>query len=128
RANYEPNSFAGTAAGPRADREAGFRTVERPESGDTRRVRAESFADHYSQAGQFWRSQSPVEQDHIRMAFVFELSKCEIPVIRERIVANLRNVDEELAAGVADGLGMDLPEATTPHVQPDLSLPVSPAL
>lgn len=128
RANYEPNSFTGAAAGPRADREAGFRTVARPESGDTRRVRAESFADHYSQAGQFWRSQSEPEQDHIRMAFVFELSKCEIPVIRERIVANLRNVDEELAAGVADGLGIELPEPTTPHVQPDHSLPASPAL
>jgi catalase len=128
RANYEPNSFTGAAAGPRADREAGFRTVERPESGDTRRVRAESFADHYSQAGQFWRSQSGPEQDHIRMAFVFELSRCEIPAIRERIVANLRNVDEGLAAGVADGLGMDLPEATEPAVAPRSDLPGSPAL
>ena len=128
RANYEPNSFTGAAAGPRADRESGFRTVERPEGGDTRRVRAASFADHYSQAGQFYRSQSEVEQDHIRMAFVFELSKCEIPQIRERVVANLRNADEDLAAAIADGLGMDLPDATPPHVKPRTDLPVSPAL
>lgn len=128
RANYEPNSFSGAAAGPRADREGGFRTVEREEAGTTRRIRAESFADHYSQAGQFFRSQTKVEQDHIRMAFVFELSKCEIPAIRERVVANLRNADEELAAQIADGLGMDLPERTEPAVEPRHDLPVSPAL
>ncbi|MGO0575981.1 catalase [Ornithinimicrobium panacihumi] len=128
RANYEPNSFTGTAAGPRADREAGYRTVERPEAGETRRIRAESFADHYSQAGQFYRSLPEPEQDHVRMAFVFELSKCEIPAIRERMVANLRNVDEPLAAAVADGLGIDLPEATEPAVAPRHDLPESPAL
>ncbi|WP_151523667.1 catalase [Serinicoccus kebangsaanensis] len=128
RATYEPNSFTGAAAGPRADAEKGFRSAERPVSGDTRRIRPESFADHYSQAGQFWRSQSAVEQQHIRMSFVFELSKCEIPQIRTRVVANLRNVDEELAAAVADGLGMELPEATEPHTRPNHDLPASPAL
>ncbi|MFZ2516303.1 MAG: catalase, partial [Candidatus Lutibacillus vidarii] len=65
RAAYEPNSFTGADRGPRADAEAGFRTLERSESGLTRRLRAESFADHYSQARQFFRSQSPIEQDHI---------------------------------------------------------------
>ncbi|WP_298890007.1 catalase [uncultured Serinicoccus sp.] len=128
RATYEPNSFTGAAAGPRADAERGYRSVARHESGDTRRTRPESFADHYSQAGQFWRSQSATEQQHIRMAFVFELSKCEIPQIRTRVVANLRNVDEELAAGVADGLGMELPEATEAHRAPRHDLPESPAL
>ncbi len=128
RANYEPNSFTGAAGGPRADRQAGFRTVEPPEAGDTRRIRAESFADHYSQAGLFYRSQSTPEQEHIRMAYVFELSKVEIPAIRERMVANLRNADEDLAAAVADGLGIDLPEATEPAVPPRHDLPPSPAL
>ena len=52
-------------------------------------------------------SQDPVEQKHIGDAFVFELSKVETLEIRERMVANLRNVDEDLAATVADGLGLD---------------------
>jgi catalase len=39
------------------------------ESGDTRRIRAETFADHYSQASLFHRSQTPVEQQHITDAF-----------------------------------------------------------
>lgn len=62
------------------------------------------------------------------MAYVFELSKVEIPAIRERMVANLRNADEDLAAAVADGLGIDLPEATEPAVPPRHDLPPSPAL
>ena len=37
---------------------------------------------------------------------MFELSKVERPDIRARMVANLRNVDEDLAAPVADGLGL----------------------
>ena len=67
-------------------------------SGAKRRLRPESFADHYSQARQFYVSQTPIEQQHIGDAFVFELSKVERADIRERMVANLRNVDEDLAA------------------------------
>ena len=63
-------------------------------AGEKRRLRAESFADHYSQARQFYVSQTPVEQQHIADAFVFELSKVERLDIRERMVANLRNVDD----------------------------------
>ena len=67
------------------------------EGGPKRRLRAASFADHYSQAGLFFRSQTAVEQQHIVDAFTFELSKVENPAIRERMVANLRNADEDLA-------------------------------
>ena len=58
------------------------------------RVRAASFADHYSQARLFFRSMHPAEQAHIASAFVFELSKVALAHVRERMVANLRNVDE----------------------------------
>ena len=47
--------------------------------GTKQRVRSERFADHYSQARQFFISQTPIEQTHIVDAFVFELSKCEQP-------------------------------------------------
>jgi catalase len=111
RVSYEPNSFTGDERGPREDPAAGFTTFAATESGEKRRLRPSSFADHYSQARQFFRSQMPVEQQHIVNAFTFELSKVEIPAIRERMLANLRNVDEVLAASVADGLGMPLPPA-----------------
>ena len=61
------------------------------------RLRAESFADHYSQARQFFISQTPTEQSHIATALTFELSKVKTPVIRERMVSHLLNIDEALA-------------------------------
>jgi catalase len=129
RANYEPNSWPGAEGGPREDPAAGFRSFPAPEGGAKRRVRAELFADHYSQARQFYVSQTVVEQRHIGDAFVFELSKCERPDIRTRMVAGLRNVDEDLAQHVADGLGLsELPDAVDPAREPITDLPPSPAL
>ncbi|HAS86870.1 MAG TPA: hypothetical protein DCS31_08765, partial [Candidatus Competibacteraceae bacterium] len=52
----------------------------------------ESFADHYSQARLFYRSQSELEQAHIASALVFELSKVATVVIRERVVGHLLNL------------------------------------
>jgi catalase len=111
RANYEPNSWGPEEGGPREDPVRGFQTFATTEEGPKRRLRPESFADHYSQARQFYVSQTEVEQGHLANAFVFELSKVERPDIRVRIVAGLRNVDDDLAQTVADGLGLaELPE------------------
>ena len=123
RANYEPNSW--TQGGPRAEPKQGFQSIAERVQGDKRRVRAEAFADHYSQARQFYLSQTEVEQDHIANAIVFELSKVEVPGIRERIVSHLLNVDMGLAQDVADGLGLEtLPEAADPAKAP-IDLPIS---
>ena len=112
RVNYEPNSWSGDVAGPREDPAGGYRSVDESIDGVKQRVRSERFADHYSQARQFYVSQTPVEQTHIVDAFVFELSKCEQPGIRARMVANLRNVDDDFARRVAEGLRLDpLPDA-----------------
>ncbi|MCE1178418.1 MAG: catalase [Micrococcales bacterium] len=126
-ANYEPNSLQGDERGPRADVEQGFQTVARQEGGQMRRIRAESFADHYSQARQFYISQSPVEQQHIIDAYTFELGKCVRPEVRLAVLANLRNVDEDMAAIIADGLAMELPAASEPAAAP-VDLEASPAL
>ena len=129
RANYEPNSWSTKEGGPREDPVNGFTTYPEEVAGVKRRIRPELFADHYSQARQFYVSQTGVEQRHIGDAFVFELSKCERPDIRARMVAGLRNVHEDLARHVADGLGLqDLPEATVPARPPIEDLAPSPAL
>ncbi len=128
RANYEPNSWGGAAGGPRESRE-GYRSYPAEESGQTLRVRAERFADHYSQARQFYLSQTPVEQTHIKDAFVFELSKVETPAIRARMVSHLLNVDETLAKGVADGLGLEeMPKPAAAARKVITTLARSPAL
>ncbi|MFC7379228.1 catalase [Brevundimonas sp. GCM10030266] len=129
RANYEPNSLAeaGEAGGPREDPAGGFRSFRTPVEEGKVRLRAESFADHFSQARLFYRSQSEIEQAHLASALVFELSKVTLPHVRLRVLANLRNVDEDLAARVADGLAMDLPDASVPAAPP-VDLADSPAL
>ena len=76
------------------------------EQGARRRLRAESFADHYSQARQFFISQTRGEQHHIAAALTFELSKVKTPVIRERMVSHLLNIDETLASKVGEALGL----------------------
>ncbi len=98
-------------------------------TGDKARLRPESFADHYSQPRQFYISQTISEQGHIVAALVFELSKCAEPGIRARIVAHLRNIDEDMAALVADRLGLaDMP-APAPAARPTRTdLKPSPAL
>ncbi len=111
RANYEPNSWKD--GGPRADAETGFTSYPEAVEGEKRKVRAELFADHYSQARQFYKSQTEVEQGHLTDALVFELSKCEVLAIRERVVAHLPNIDAGLAQAVSNGLGFD--EVPKPH-------------
>src|SRR5271165_5368163 len=104
RANYEPNSWGGEIGGSRESPEKGFKTYPAEEKGEMRRARPETFADHYSQALQFYKSQTDIEKRHIADALTFELSKCKTLAIRERIVAHLLNIDEGLAEDVAQGL------------------------
>ncbi len=109
RVNYEPNSFG---EGPREDPDRGFTSYPADEAGPKQRVRSDTFADHYSQARQFYLSQTDVEKEHIADAFVFELSKVGRVSIRQRMVGHLMVVDDDLAKTVADGLG--LAEMPTP--------------
>ena len=126
RVAYEPSSLMGDS--PRENPKLGFRSFAAPDSGDKGRVRAETFADHYSQARQFFRSQSAPEQAHIASALVFELSKVEHPHVREAIVGHLRHIDEGLAKRVADGLGLDALPAAPPAAAPVQDRAASPAL
>ncbi len=126
RANYEPNSW-GPDGGPRENPTIGYRSYPAEVQGTKQRIRAETFSDHYSQARQFFVSQLPIEQKHIGDALVFELSKVERVDIRARAVSHLRLIDEGLAATVADGLGLDLPEPAK-AAKPTLELSPSPKL
>ncbi|MDN7355654.1 catalase [Acetobacter senegalensis] len=128
RVNYEPNSWGGEAGGPRENPQKGFTSYPQNVEGRKERVRSEKFADHYSQARQFYKSQTEVEQTHIQQAITFELSKVETPAIRARVVSHLLNIDTGLAQAVADGLGLEkLPEAAPPASKV-IDLPESPAL
>jgi catalase len=126
RVNYEPNSWG---EGPRERPERGITSFPEEIAATKQRVRGEKFADHYSQARQFYISQTEPEQTHIKDAFVFELSKCENPAVRSRMVSHLMNVDGVLAKRVADGLGLkEMPKTAEPARKPITDLPASPAL
>ena len=128
RVSYEPNSLGGGCpfqAGMR-----GFTSFPQPTEGDKVRGKPEKFAEHYAQARLFWESQTPVEQAHIVRGFRFELTRVQTPAIRERMVASLANVSDELAQRVAERLGIPVP-APLPRVlesPPQPEVERSPAL
>lgn len=130
RTSYEPNSIDGgwPKETPPSPQDGGFESYpERLEAHKVRR-RSESFADHFSQARLFFRSMSTHEKEHIIAAYSFELGKVEREWIRARQVNEiLANIDLELAARVAQNLGMPAPKAGT---MPEKSASVtdSPAL
>ncbi|RJF95091.1 catalase [Noviherbaspirillum saxi] len=126
RVAYEPNSLSETA--PRETPDRGFPSARVSESGEKGRIRAESFADHYSQARQFYRSQSKYEQAHIASALVFELSKVDHLHVRQAMVAHLRHIEEELAQRVADGLGLGTLPKPAEAAAPVQDFDQSPAL
>ena len=126
RVSYEPSSLSQVA--PRESPAIGFHSASAHESGGKGRVRAESFADHYSQARQFYRSQTSYEQAHIASALVFELSKVAHVHVRQAIVAHLRHIEEDLAKRVANGLALGKLPSAPPAAVPVQDREPSPAL
>ncbi|MFL9962819.1 catalase HPII [Paraburkholderia sediminicola] len=130
QASYEPNSLNGgwpKETDP-AGSDGGFESYQERVEGTKIRVRSESFADHFSQAALFYNSMSQPEKDHIAAAYQFELGKVTQPDIRARVVNDiLANFDADLAAKVAEGLGLPAPKKGTaklkgPKESPALSL------
>jgi catalase len=123
---YEPNTLG--AFSPREQTVTGFHSLDVNETGAKGRIRADSFADHYSQARQFYLSQTPHEQTHMVSALIFELSKVEHHHIREAMVGHLRHIDEKLAQRVAHGLGIEKLPPAPPAAAEVQELEPSPAL
>jgi catalase len=113
RVAYEPNSLGGGC--PFQAGAAGFASFPKAiepnnDPVDKVRGRPEKFAEHYAQAKLFFESQTAAEKAHIRGAFRFELSKLTVPAIRMRVISSLLNASKELATGLAQDLGLELPE------------------
>ena len=114
--DYEPSLLG--ADGPRASVKTGFSSFPAPIEGRHARIRSDTFKDHFSQARQFFFSQTKPEQDHIVAALIFELSKCEVKAVRERMLAQLANIDAGLVSRIAAGLGMKAAVAPAPAAAP----------
>ncbi|CAB4743800.1 unannotated protein [freshwater metagenome] len=124
-APYKPNSldggcpfFAGAEDGAFVDV-----PVQVPAA---RKVRANpaSYDDHYSQTRMFYRSMTPVEQEHIIHAYTFELGKCYEQAVKERQLQCLAEIDADLCQQVATGLGLSAPSSSlaVPDVAPSPAL------
>lgn len=123
--SYFPNTLAQDTPAPVPEAEGGF--VHYAEKVDARTVRgrSDSFRDFYSQATLFWNSMSEPEKKHIVDAFHFEVGHVKDKQIRQRVVEMFANVSPELAARIAEGVGVSAPAFTagpgTAKVSPALS-------
>ncbi len=109
--SYFPNSIAsGCPYHAMLKGEKGFESHEQPIQDKKVRRRSDSFADHFTQARLFFKSQSDAEQQHIINAFSFELSKINSEDIRKRELAILYQVDQQLAQEVGKNLGLEAPK------------------
>ncbi|GAA1764809.1 catalase CatB [Nocardioides hankookensis] len=125
-APYKPNSLDGGCPFFAGGARAGAFVDVPARVAEAVKVRANpaSYDDHYSQARQFWLSMSPVEQEHIVAAYTFELAKCFEQAVKERQLLALANIDPDLCAQVATGLGLPAPDPS----EPLLDVEPSPAL
>ncbi len=125
-APYRPNSLDGGCPFTASAAEHAFIDVPvAVQAAEKLRENPATFDDHFSQVTLFYRSLTPVEQDHIVAAYTFELSKCYEQVIRERQLVALANIDAELCARVADGLGLPAPKSTETRTDPSPSAALS---
>lgn len=110
KANYEPNSVDNNWPREASEDTHAFRTHPEEVQGSKLRIRPESFADHFSQATMHYQSLAKHEQQHMKDAYSFELSKVKAAEIRKRVVNQvLANIDLDLADYVANELGLPAP-------------------
>ena len=107
---YHPNSLGGGCPFQAMMKDGGFTSF--PERIDAHKIRnrSESFSDHFSQPKLFMNSLTDHEKRHMIDAFAFELSKVNYDHIKERVCHNLNMIDKDVAAKVADKLGIKIPK------------------
>jgi catalase len=110
KVNYWPNRFD---AQPPATREEGA-YIEHPAPVSGMKVRAKSakFKEHVNQAELFYNSLSAVEQAHLKAALSFELDHCDEPIVYERMVTRIAEINLELAREVAEMVGGPVPQGS----------------
>ncbi|KZR57698.1 catalase [Pseudobacillus badius] len=111
--SYHKNSLQQNDPHPAAEAEGGYVHYQEKVEGRKVRQRSDSFNDHYSQAQLFWNSMTDVEKQHIIEAFHFEVGKVKSKDVRQQVVDVFANVDEELAAAIAAGIGVKAPSGVS---------------
>lgn len=114
--NYKQNSLAQNTPLEVPGEEGGY--VHYPEQVDGRITRdnpGPSFDDHFTQARLFWNSMSLIEKRHIIDTFIFHLGYVQSADVRQQVVDMFANVDEEMAAIIANHIGVNEPSGSSVH-------------
>ncbi|AWE07204.1 catalase HPII [Lysinibacillus sp. 2017] len=117
RVAYGENQIQNNTPHTVDEKDGGYVHYEEKVEGRKVRTRSESFEDHFTQARQFWLSQTPVEQTHIINAFSFELGKVETLEIRKAAVDMFAQVDKAMAEQIAANIGVIPPTESIKQVK-----------
>jgi catalase len=116
RVAYFPNRLGGGCPMHSPEAVDAFKSYAEKMDGAKIRARSPSFADHFSQATQFWNSMADWEQDHIAAAFAFELNQVESGDVRHHVMNEiLVNISAALAKQVSDQTGIAVARIGTPR-------------
>ena len=109
--NYWPNRKE--AVPPAKPSEGAYVDYPQKVAGIKQRLKSKKFREHFNQAQLFWNCQTPPEKMHIIAALSFELDHCDDPIVYERMVGRLCDIDIELAQAVAEKAGAPTPQKQT---------------
>ncbi|KAG5303355.1 catalase isozyme A [Histoplasma capsulatum G186AR] len=102
--NYWPNRFE--ACPPTKPEDGGFVTYpQKVEQSIKARMLSSKFREHINQAQLFYNSLSEYEKLHVNNAFCFELDHCDDPIVYNRLVSRISEIDHALAQAVAVKVG-----------------------
>jgi len=110
RTAYFPNTLGGGCPYLSGAADGAFTHYEEKIDAHKIRNRSESFSDHFSQPALFYRSLADYEKQHVIDGYSFELGKCTVASIVERMLWIINQIDENLAKAVAKNLGMKIPK------------------
>lgn len=121
--NYWPNRKEAVA--PAKVSEGGYLEYPQKVVGIKQRIKTKKFREHFNQAQLFYNSMSPPEKAHIVGALSFELDRCDDPIVYERMVERLTDIDLELAQSVAVAVGAPTPSKAGRPNHGNISKPLS---
>lgn len=78
-------------------------------SGNLVRELSSTFDDHWTQPRLFYNSLTVVEQQFLINAIRFETSKVQSKTVQQNVLTQLNRVSNDIAARVAEALGLDTP-------------------
>eukprot|EP01112_Ceratiomyxa_fruticulosa_P019834 TRINITY_DN6587_c0_g1_i1.p1 TRINITY_DN6587_c0_g1~~TRINITY_DN6587_c0_g1_i1.p1 ORF type:complete len:701 (+),score=140.76 TRINITY_DN6587_c0_g1_i1:147-2249(+) len=116
KVNYFPNREGFPEPVP--PNRGGFETYHEKIAGMKERMRGPKFNDHFSQGSLFFNSLTPVEQQRVIFAAVFELSHTD-EAIQKKVLENFVRMSKYLSDHVAQGLGLEPPHPPHGWVYPD---------